>query len=294
MKISISTTESSLIHISYLVNDQLKSYTLQLQGIESADNFLFLWLIAKSKPIFELMPLDAPSLAINKNLYERHSEPLRAFADVINNTNHFIRNLSELPSRIISSKSTLVFKTDNQRYNNLFGYLSNFYPEHVYTLFEPQNFDGKTRTFIKKPLKYSIPYLVDFLLKNNISTIVSVNLDPLTRYMFDQRINIFAALHYLGVRLIHLQNDPSELVEYGYLLREVASYSTTEFVIHSVLSQSFDSSSSNLIFPSPILQDYSSVWNLLLLKLMLNMMLLLCLIVVLIIQWLIFLPFCRY
>ena len=88
MKISISTTESSLIHISYLVNDQLKSYTLQLQGIESADNFLFLWLIAKSKPIFELMPLDAPSLAINKNLYERHSEPLRAFADVINNTNH--------------------------------------------------------------------------------------------------------------------------------------------------------------------------------------------------------------
>ena len=45
--------------------------------------------------------------------------------------------------------------------------------------------------------------------------------------------------------------------EHGYLLRELSNYDTTEFLIHSILSTSYDSNSPGKIFPSPILQDYS-------------------------------------
>ena len=126
---------------------------------------------------------------------------------------------------------------------------------------EPQNFDGKTRTFVDRPLKYSISFLLDFIVSQQISSVVSVNLEPLIRYLFAERINIFAVLNFLGVHFVHLQNDPSELVEHGYLFRELANYSTTEFLIHSVLSSSYDSKATGRLFPSPIMQDYSKEYE---------------------------------
>ena len=259
MKIIISFTDSSLVYISYPVDDCLKYYTLSLQGIDNPDNFLIAWLISKSRPIFEAMPSDDFSLALNKNLYERFKDPLNAYVEIINNTNQYIRNLIDKSFGFCPSSSALVFKADNLRYNNLFGYLSNRFPGRIHFLYEPHNFDGKTRSFIDRPFKYSISFLVDYIFSNQISSIVSVNLDPLIRYLFHERINIFAVLHHLGVNLVYLQNDPSELSEHGYLLRELSNYDTTEFLIHSILSTSYDSNSPGKIFPSPIMQDYSLV-----------------------------------
>lgn len=258
MKITISSNDSSLIYISYVVDGQVKYFTLPLSGVKNPEEYLVIWLIAKSKHIFKAMPLDAPSLSLNKNLYEKYKDPLRAYVDIINNTNQYIRNLNNKDSaKRSSSQSAIVFNTDDQRYPNLFAYLSSRYPGRIHILHEPQNFDGESRSFINRPLNFSISYLVDFILANDISTVVSVNLDPLIRYLFAERINIFAVISYLGVKSIHLQNDPSELVEHGYLFRELANYDTTEFLIHSVLSKSYDSKSPGWIFPSPIMQDYS-------------------------------------
>ena len=79
MKIIISFTDSSLVYISYPVDDRLKYYTLSLQGIDNPDDFLIAWLISKSRHIFEAMPSDDFSLALNKNLYERFKDPLNAY-----------------------------------------------------------------------------------------------------------------------------------------------------------------------------------------------------------------------
>lgn len=258
MKITISSTESSTIHISYPIGDRYKHYSLSLRGIKNPAHYLTVWLISKSRHLFLAMPLEAPSLAINKKLYDKFPDQFRAYIDILNNTNRYIQNIDSGSSISHSSKSSvLVFKTDNQRYNNLFAYVSKCYPGLVHNLHEPHNFDGRTRTFIDRPLEYSVSFLVDFILSNDISVVVSVNLDPLIRYFFAEKINIFAVLHFLGVKLVHLQNDPSELAEHGYLLRELSNYDSTEFLIHSILSQSFDRKSLGKTFPSPILQDYS-------------------------------------
>ena len=87
---------------------------------------------------------------------------------------------------------------------------------------------------------------------------VSINLEPLVTYLFKEHINIFAIFYRLGVSLTHIQNDPAELNTYGYLLREISNYGSTEYLIHSILSCSFDKKASAAIFPSPLMQNYSN------------------------------------
>ena len=104
-----------------------------------------------------------------------------------------------------------MFRVDDERYNNLFNYISDSLSNDIHIWFEPTGFDGVSRTFQSIPLTHSIQEMVDFILAKNISSIVCINLDPLVKYMFNERINVFALLSFLGVQIIHLQNDPSEL-----------------------------------------------------------------------------------
>ena len=69
MKIEISTTESSTIHISYPIGGRHKYFHCP-SGIKNPANYLTVWLISKSRHLFMAMPLEAPSLAINKKLYD--------------------------------------------------------------------------------------------------------------------------------------------------------------------------------------------------------------------------------
>ena len=120
MKIEISTTESSTIHISYPIGGRHKYFSLSLRGIKNPANYLTVWLISKSRHLFMAMPLEAPSLAINKKLYDTFPDQFRAYIDILNNTNQYIQNIDSSASISDSTKSSvLVFKTDNQRYNNL-------------------------------------------------------------------------------------------------------------------------------------------------------------------------------
>ena len=59
--------------------------------------------------------------------------------------------------------------------------------------------------------------MVEFILANNINTVVSINLDPLVKYMISEQINILLLLAFLGVQIIHIQNDPAELSDAAYL-----------------------------------------------------------------------------
>ena len=259
MKLSLSFSSDHYIIFSFVIEDISSSFVLDDTHISCSHEYLVAWLLAKSRPLFSVLPYSSPQININKSLYHKWKDGVDVFLDIFNKTNNFLSQCSPpgASDGSYSRENILAFKVDNQRYNNFFAYLSEQSSSNITELHEPTHWDGVKRIFLDKPSTYKVADIVEIITANRINKIITVNLDPLVKYMWSEHLNVFAILDYFCVSIFRIQNDPSELSPIGYLIREIADYDLNEFLVHPVLSSEFDLSASSNIFPSPILQDYS-------------------------------------
>ena len=247
--------------IAYVVDDFSYTYALDLSSKSTSNEYILTWLLAHSKPFFGGLPFVKPSVEISKNVYSHYPDPIARFVNQINNTNILLREISHLRvSSVPASQSSvvsLVFTVENLRYKSLFAFLAESSKHELIFIDEPSNYDGLNRKFIDKPLLHSIRDIISLIVESGARNVVSVNLAPLLQYMFTENINIFAVLSFLGVTLFRVQNDPSELCPEGYLIRQLSDYGSCEFIVHSLLSESYDSDPQVTACPTPILQNYS-------------------------------------
>ena len=257
MDIHLRLRGKSFISLSYVIDGELFFSSLQILPEENFHVYAYCWLIAESKSIFLKMPFEQITLHISKKVFDISKDAINAYGHTINNTNKFVRKLFCKNFDSSAPDSILFFKVNDQRYNNLFSYLNRDNHKPIHTLYEPTNFDSISRRFTIKPCVHNVEKVVDFIISKNISKVVVVNLEPLVTYLFKEHINIFTVLYRLGISLTNIQNDPAELTAHGYLLRKISNYGSTEYLVHSVLSCSFDERISTAVFPSPIMQNYS-------------------------------------
>ena len=258
MDIHLRLRGKSFISLSYVIDGELFFSSLHKLPEENFHVYAYCWLIAESKSIFLKMPFEQITLHISKKVFDISKDAINAYGHTINNTNKFVRQLFCKNFNPSVPDSILFFKVNDQRYNNLFSYLNRDNRKPIHTLYEPTNFDCISRRFTIKPCVHNVENVVDFIISKNISKVVVVNLEPLVTYLFKEHINIFTVLYRLGISLTNIQNDPAELTAHGYLLREISNYGSTEYLIHSILSCSFDKKASAAIFPSPLMQNYSN------------------------------------
>ena len=260
MKISLFPSSDTVFTLHYTLNSRsfYSSYKVE-KRVDYGIHFLA-WLLQELRPVFSQLPVEKIYLNVPKQFSDSHQNLVSDLALTLNRTNQIIREYSDHKNVALSNKfsSVLMFRVDDERYNNLFNYISDSLSNDIHIWHEPTGFDGVSRTFQSIPLTHSIQEMVDFILAKNISSIVCINLDPLVKYMFNERINVFALLSFLGVQIIHLQNDPSELSDTAYLTRAMSDYGSIEYINMSILSKDYDCKSDSLSCPAPLMQNYAS------------------------------------
>ena len=160
MDIYLRLRGESIISLSYIIDGKSFFSSLQILLEDNFHIYIYCWLVAKSKSIFMKMPVEQIKLHISKEVFAVSKDPINAYCHTINNTNKFIR---ELPSKHFNSSiptSILAFKVNDQRYNNLFSYLSRNNEHVLHTLYEPTNFDYLSRQFTVKPCIYKAEKLL--------------------------------------------------------------------------------------------------------------------------------------
>ena len=261
MKISLGLTSTLVLSLAYVVDDLSYTYALDLSSNPTSNEYILAWLLANSKPLFGGLPFVKPSVEISNSVYSQYPDPISRFVNQINNTNILLREIYHLrntsASHSQSSVASLVFTVENLRYKSLFSFLSASSNHELIFVDEPSNYDGINRKFLDKPPLHSIRDIITLIVDSGARNVVSVNLAPLLKYMFTENINVFAVLSFLGVTLFRIQNDPSELCSEGYLIRQLSDYGSREFILHSMLSESYDSGPEVCACPAPIMQNYS-------------------------------------
>lgn len=248
-------TINLLIHNNNIFEQEV---IFALDETQTTAQFLVMWLVTRSKKVFEIMPISNIEMKISKDCMKIYEKEFNLYATIIGRTNNYLKK--DIVSNLAKTKknNVLIFEVKNQRYETLIKRIEHDVDRRVYKLYEPINFNGKTRTMEQKELKYDIDILLEFIKNNQIKIVAVVNMDPLMRYMFKEGINIFTLLEKAGCTLLNIQNDPSELNMSNYLQRDLMYSEWTEFVNMGILSKHYDIDASQKIVYSPIMQDYTA------------------------------------
>ena len=255
-KIVFSSSTGKNLEIRITANEYSKTAAINIDKINSeVESYLYIWLVVQSRALFERMPIQKFEVTIEDRA-RIYMTPINSCLMQIKNTNNKLKELSIVKRKCLEYKKTLIFKPDDHRYADLFSYASECLEQNIEYLYEPLPFDPIKRVWFKKDLNHTISDIIEIILSKKIRNICVVNHDPLLRYSSTEAINIFCVLHFIGCKVINIQNDPKELGLNGSLNRALHFEGSVQFINQSVLDSGMKNIDSCELIRAPLMQDF--------------------------------------
>jgi hypothetical protein len=179
--------------------------------------YLIWWALNVVKPFFYSLPVDDIKVEISKECKERFGNIFTFSYNLLQQTDKTLKTYAIDKNCAIDYQTTLFFNVgENVNFKKIHDRVNSLDPEKtIYLDFDP-GFNPIERKWEKTPPPMTVSAFVDYIKKNRIKKIVSINHYLLEKY-FDEKLIIQALFKYLGVEYSIVDLDNYDLTPQGYL-----------------------------------------------------------------------------
>lgn len=219
-KITVDMRENMLSLELEIDKKQSQHELIMSPQTEDIGMSVLLWILNSMKPLFFEMPLAEVKMVFPPEVLAATNDILPFCSHVVKHTNDAMIEFKQLKGMAEHHTKFLFYNvSDNHRYVRLYEKLRNLYPaKALYQNFE-MDWDPNTRRCENNDVPLPLPDLIEFIAKEGIKKIVSINHYLLERYLKNDGIYLPALFRHLGVEYIIIDNDNYDTQAYLYLLR---------------------------------------------------------------------------
>ncbi len=179
-----------------------------------------IWIMQAIRPVFLNMPFDEIKLICPKPTYDAMKESMDFCAGLLNRTNVTIMEYADQQDMAKDHEAILVFNVSEElRYKSFYDRLKRKGFD-VHYMNVDCGFDREKREWLEeKELPLPVPELIEYIRKNRIKTLLTVNYYLAHRYSSLVGVSLLSILNYLGVECMTINNDPPDLQPTGHIHR---------------------------------------------------------------------------
>jgi len=211
--------ENNALGMSVEVNGNAYEHILEAANLPiDKEGFAALvgnWVAKNMHPVFNNMPTtDSLHINCDQAFYQNHEKVIRTITSIFEQTNGY---LSKYPAGLADNHTGILFwnVADDIRYGSLYERFKRNQSMH-YMDFE-LGYDRVNRKWSDPTPLITIPAIVDYIEKNKIKKIITVNSYIIDRAIMQYAVHLMVLCRHMGVEWITLNNDPPDLKPPGYI-----------------------------------------------------------------------------
>ncbi|MFH2091036.1 MAG: hypothetical protein ABIJ31_01595 [Pseudomonadota bacterium] len=171
-------------------------------------NYVHIKILNFIKPIFYQMPVRKINVSYSQ-------DAIKKFGNLFNNYNNFLEQTNTISNQIQKMQidtsdfeHILFFNVDeNPLYMDFFEQVSKKFKHTVFTQQFNTGFNSEKRRWEDVDLPFSVPELIDYLIRNRIKTIYSINQYILEIYLRKTGIYLLSCFQMLGIEFVCIDHD---------------------------------------------------------------------------------------
>lgn len=179
--------------------------------------YIFWWIHSNLKHLYFEMPIEKIQLNHSQGAVDYCGNALSTCIKALEGTNNAVNRYRNFKGAAKDHDGILVFNVDDSNaYEKLHLEIrkkqDNLYYENMNS-----GWNSMTRQWEHAPVPFQVDDFVKYIFDGRIKKIILINNYLLEKYLFQENVYLLALMTYLGVELINIEQDHSELTWYGYL-----------------------------------------------------------------------------